>query len=141
MARAKRPNRELSSKENPVRRTSLEAGRNIINVSGISADKKGRWVNDVDNRINEMKDRGYEFVPASEVEIGDKSTDASKGVGEYATKNMGGGVTAYFMVQRTEWYEEDKIFKQSQVDQSESSLRNQTDDPLKYGKVDVGFNK
>jgi hypothetical protein len=141
MARAKRPNRQLSSKENPVRRTSLEAGRNIINVSGISEDKQGRWVNDVDNRINEMKDRGYEFVPASEVDIGDRSVDSSEGVGEHATKNMGGGVTAYFMVQRKEWYEEDRAFKQNEVDRSEASLRNQPDNPLKYGKVDVGFNK
>lgn len=136
-----RPNRNLSSKENKPRRTSLSSGRNILNVKGLPKDKIGRWVNDTDTRISDLLERGYTFVEDDTLSIGDPSVDSSDGVGSRKTKNVGGGVTAYFMVQDKEHYAEDRKYVQDQVDSTESSLRQQSNDPSRYGKIDITSSK
>lgn len=136
-----RPNRNLSSKENKPRRTSLSEGRNILKVDGLSNDVVGRWVNDTDTRIADLQERGYTFVQDDSLKVGDESVDNSAGVGSLKTKNVGKGVTAYFMVQKKKDYEEDRQYIQDQVDRTESSLKQQSNDPSRYGKIDITSSK
>lgn len=121
-----------------TRKSTADSRRNVLTVDNISNDKVPRWVNDVDNRISDMLDRGYEFVPASAVSVGDISVEnTDKNIGNWKTKNVGKGITSYLMVQRKEWYEEDQKTKARRIDETESSLRTQNKLPQRYGKVDI----
>ena len=97
--------------------------RNILSVKGKEPGYFYRIVNDSGNRIQELQDAGYELVEASAVQVGDKRINSTLPEGTKAQVSVGGGVKAYVMRQKQEWYDEDQSAKQARVNQLEDSVR------------------
>lgn len=109
------------------RRTPVSANRDILAVSNIPEDKVGRWVNDDGDRIMRFLNGGWEFVTDTGVCVGEKTVEASKGVGQtihrlVGTKANNSPLYAYLMVISKEWYNEDQDRKQEDVDASEDAI-------------------
>jgi hypothetical protein len=101
--------------------------RQILSVKGKEPGYVYRIVNDVGDRIAELQDRGYELVDASAVRIGDKRVNGTKAEGTYAQVSVGGGIKAFVMRQKEEWYNEDQISKQARVNQLEDTIKQTPD--------------
>lgn len=90
-----------------------------------------RWVNDdAKGRINQLQQRGYEFVIDDAVKVGedgagntDLGTRVSRIVG---THKNGDPMRAYLMVQPTEYYEEDQNEKEN--------INKKVDDAIRRGE-------
>ena len=79
------------------------------------------WFNDVGGRIPAALQAGYEFVRKDgEATTTDMGEAISQVVG---TKEGGGGLTAYLMEIREDWYREDQAKKQEAVDAVEATIR------------------
>jgi len=121
------------------RRTSLRELRNTMTVEKCPAGYCGRWVNDDKNRVYDLQERGYMFAmdtPSGRIAVGDRKVDANRQTGSIVSKlvgtdGFGKPLTAYFMLQRLEWYEEDQKFKQEKLDEKmEGMLKREKDEGL-----------
>jgi len=81
------------------------------------------WINDEDNRLEELLDKGYVFVDDKDQVISSDNigTRKSKLVG---TKRAGGPLTAYLMETPEKFYREDQQEKESLIQSHESQVRN-----------------
>ena len=125
-------------KENRPKRVPISGNRNILTVSGIPKGYMGRWVNDVDNSIDKFKAAGYEFVTDKNVVVGDRTINSGNDVGSIVTKNVGGGVVAYLMAQRKEYYEEDQAAKANSIAETEAAITRKKEG--QYGSIKLGRN-
>ena len=121
---------------NPTR-IPVGGNRDIMTVHGKDDSYHYRWVNDVDNRLEQLKAAGYEPV-THEVHVGTKGVGQSTNVGDTVTKGVGQGVTAYLMRIPKEWHEEDKKAKAEEVNRSEELLNDNINDISgRYGEVKI----
>lgn len=97
--------------------------RNILSVKGKEPGYHYRIVNDSGDRIQQLQDAGYEFVDASTVQVGDKRINSTSPEGTHAQVSVGGGVKAYVMRIKQEWYDEDQAAKQARVNQLEDTIQ------------------
>jgi hypothetical protein len=97
--------------------------RNRLSVRGQDPNYNYRFVNDQDDRVSRFQEAGYEFVPNSEVKIGDNRVDIDSTLGTNASVSVGNGMRAYLMRQKKEWYDEDQKLKQDEIDKSEAGLK------------------
>ena len=97
--------------------------RNILSVKGKEPGYHYRIVNDAGDRIQQLQDAGYEFVDASTVQVGDKRINSTSPEGTHAQVSVGGGVKAYVMRIKQEWYDEDQAAKQARVNQLEETIQ------------------
>lgn len=93
-----------------VQRTPVGT-RNILTIKGKDPNYTYRIVNDVDDRIAQFKEAGYEIVPDESVSVGDKRVNSSSSLGSGKQLAVGQGTKAFVMRQRKEWYEEDQARK------------------------------
>jgi hypothetical protein len=126
MANARKPERPV---RNPI--GNITGRRDIINFNRIQKDptKVYRVVNDVDSRIEDLKDLGYEVVQA-DGKLGDASLDNSRGLGSAVTKPVGVGVTGVLMACDKNVYDERQKAKD---EYSKSLLKQQIDDAKRSG--------
>lgn len=110
--------------------------RNILTVKGKDPNYEYRIVNDVEDRVTQFTDAGYEFVQDEAVEVGDKRVSSGTNMGSVKQMSVGGGTKAYVMRIKKEWYEEDQRAKLKQVDLQESSIKQKALDG-NYGKIEV----
>lgn len=96
--------------------------RNILSVKGKEDGYHYRIVNDTGDRVQQLMDAGYEIVDASSVQVGDKRINATSPEGTQAQVSVGGGVKAFVMRQKLEWYNEDQAAKQARVNQLEETI-------------------
>lgn len=130
--------KELIAKAPSGRVTRTPVGqRNLLTVKGKDPGYSYRIVNDVDGRIAQFQEAGYEIVPREPVEVGDKRASAGTPVGSVAHFSVGGGQKAVLMRQRKEWYDEDQARKAAFVDAQESSIKQKAleGNDLKDGKL------
>lgn len=86
-------------------------------------------INDLDNRINEVLDRGYEFVLSHEVDgITSNTTSRNTDIGDkvrflVGTQKSGDPLYAYLMKIKQEWYEEDMRDLQNRNDMIDDAIR------------------
>lgn len=116
--------------------------RNVLTVSGSSKDYVQRWFNDVDERIHKAKLGGWEIVTYGDLKaVGDRTVNTTKHSDkEPVTKPVGGGITAYLMQIKKEWYEQDQAAKQAQVDELEQSMLPEDKDDQHsrtYGRINI----
>ena len=95
--------------------------RNILSVKGKEDGYHYRIVNDTGDRVQQLMDAGYEIVDASSVQVGDKRINSTSPEGTQAQVSVGGGVKAFVMRQKLEWYNEDQAAKQARVNQLEET--------------------
>lgn len=129
--------KEIIAKTPSGRVTRTPVGtRNLLTVKGKDPNYNYRIVNDVDGRIAQFQEAGYEIVPRGTVEVGDKRASAGTPVGTAAHFSVGGGQKAVLMRQRKEWYEEDQRAKAEFVDAQEASIKQKALDGT-YGKLEI----
>ena len=118
-------NEKKSGEATPVRpkRTPLSmTGRNILTVKGQEVGFHYRFVNDVGDRVDMMKDRGYEVV-THEVSVGDRRVANTKQAGSPTVMSVGGGTKAVLMRIPQEWFDEDQAIKEAEVIRSEEAIK------------------
>lgn len=106
-----------------VRRTSINGIRNKLTVHGKDPAYEYRHVLDVDGRVLDLKERGYEIVENKGIEVGDKRVASASGDGSVVSTPSGDGRKLILMRIKKEYYEEDKKAKEAEVDRSEEQLR------------------
>ena len=129
--------KEAISKAPVGRVTRVPVGqRNILTVKGKDPAYVYRIVNDVDDRITQFQEGGYEIVQDEAVAVGDVRASSGTPVGTTKNLSVGRGTKAYVMRIKREWYEEDQANKQGFVNQQEQSIREKALDGT-YGKLDI----
>jgi len=96
-----------------------------------------RWINDTDSRVARALRGDYEFV-TEDFMIGDKRVGTGRNTDGHITMDVKGGVTAYLMMIKEEYYEEDQKAKAQKVRQSEKTIRGRKDQPGMYGALRRG---
>ena len=123
----------MESKRKTVR-ASINGTRNKLTIVGKEPGYVYRIVNDQDDRIMDLQERGYEIVTHSAT-VGDKRVGTPKKEGSPVEISVGGGKKAYLMRQKQEWYDEDQAAKQELVDDLEATLK--SDSNSDYGKLEI----
>jgi len=113
--------RQSNSSSTSVRpRRSPLTKRTRLGVRNKEEGYHYRVVNDVDNRVQDLQDLGYEIDPTAD--MGNKRVDNSTPMGSVSTISVGHGVRAVTMRIKKEYFEEDQKAKQEYVDQSEGKM-------------------
>jgi len=110
--------------------------RNILTVKGKDPNYEYRIVNDIEDRIAQFQDAGYELESDEAVDVGDKRVSQGTSIGSKKVFSVGQGIKAYVMKIKKEWYDEDQRAKQQRVDAQESSIKEKALDGT-YGKLDI----
>jgi hypothetical protein len=110
--------------------------RNILTVKGKDPNYEYRVVNDVDDRIAQFIEGGYELVPDESTDVGDKRLSQGTSVGSKKIFSVGQGTKGYLMRIKKEWYAEDQARKQGFVNQQEASIKEKALDGT-YGKLEI----
>jgi hypothetical protein len=95
-----------------------------------------RVVNDVDDRISEFEEGGWELVDQTALRKGERRVNQPAPEGSKAQLSVGQGTKAFVMRQKDEWYQEDQAIKQAQVDKSEQAMVADAHEG-RYGKLDL----
>jgi hypothetical protein len=106
-----------------TRRTPINGTRNRLNVRGKEDGYVYRIVNDIDDRIQNFQEMGYEIVSDSDVSVGDKRVATPTAEGSPVKVSVGQGIQAYVMRQKQEYFDEDQKAKQEKVNELEASIK------------------
>ena len=130
-------NKEAISKAPVGRVTRVPVSqRNVLTVKGKDPNYVYRVVNDVDDRVAQFLEGGYELVDKVSTGVGDPRASQGTAIGSKQEVSVGQGIKAKVMRIKREWYEEDQDRKQKFVDQQEASIREKALDG-NYGKLDI----
>lgn len=110
--------------------------RNILTVKGKDPNYEYRIVNDIDDRVQQFKDAGYEIVADEDAKVGDKRVDSASSLGSGKAISVGQGTKAFLMRQRKEWYDEDQAAKLGHVAEIERATKEKALDGT-YGKIEI----
>lgn len=130
--------KEQLTQKRSNRRSSINGTRNVLNISGKEPGFVYRVVNDVGDRIEQLKAIGYEIVEDSAVQVGDRRIANPTKEGSPVKVSVGGGIQGYVMRIKQEWYNEDKAKKDAHVDNIEKGLVRDAKEQTDYGKLQVG---
>lgn len=124
-------------------RTSVSSSRAPLVVKGFDhKNYKGRWVADIDTRLQDFLDAGYVFVEKKEIKsYGERTVETSSGLDSRVTKPGGRGITLYLMKQPMAYAIEDQKAKDREVDRTEEGIRKTAKDSADYGKVTLKRNQ
>ena len=111
--------------------------RNILTVKGKDPEYEYRIVNDVEDRITQFQEAGYEIVQSDSVDVGDKRAASGTSVGSAKSLSVGQGTKAFVMRIKKEWYDEDQRAKQKQIAATESAIKEPSLNGSDYGNVKV----
>jgi len=110
--------------------------RNVLTVKGKDPEYEYRVVNDVDDRIAQFLEGGYELVDKDSHDVGDKRVSQGTSVGSKKIFSVGQGVKGHLMRIKKELYAEDQAAKQGFVNKQEASIKEKALDG-NYGKLDI----
>jgi hypothetical protein len=119
-----------------VKRTPV-GQRNVLTVSGKEPEFTYRVVNDTGDRIAQFIEAGYEFVDAATHRVGDKRVNSASPEGSKAQVSVGKGDKAFVMRIKNEWYSEDQLAKQKEIDRLEQSIKQTASGTGDYGSVSI----
>lgn len=110
--------------------------RSVLTVDQKDANYEYRFVNDVNSRVEAFQRNGWEVVPAQEATIGSPRVDQPSPEGSAASVSVGGGTKAVLLRIPKDWYVEDQLDKQRQIDALEQTMKEdaQRDN---YGKLSI----
>ena len=104
------------------------------------ASRKGfhrRVFNDVDDRIQQAKEAGYEIVQGKDLGGEPYAGDASQ-LGSTVRKPVGGGKNGVLMEIPNKYYVEDQEAKQARIDAAEQEMRESRDTRARLGEGQYG---
>jgi hypothetical protein len=132
--------RELAQKSpsgRPKRQSLTQRGR--MRVRNADPNFVYRFVNDTEDRVEILKEMGYEVVTEEAVgRLSDKRVDVGAPVGSGASIAVGNGTRAVLMRIPKTWYQEAQQEKLEEVTKLEESLKPKNSDGT-YGKVEMSF--
>lgn len=97
-----------------------------------------RIVNDVDDRVEQLMERGYEVCSKEQVgAIGNKRVDNTSSVGSAAHFSVGQGTKAVVMRVPEDLYKEDQRAKQAEIDALEATMKRDARNAADYGKLET----
>lgn len=97
--------------------------RNRLAIHGQDPSFVYRIVNDSDGRVAYMENLGYELCKHDEIKVvGKRQTQPDAKEGQLAVISVGGGLKAYVMKIRKDWYEEDQTEKLAVIDEQRKTL-------------------
>lgn len=130
--------RELTPKvlKDRPKRTSNNV-RNRLSVTKKDPNFEYRIVTDRDDRIEILKELGYEVCTAEEVAVGDKRVDLGRSIGSVASLTLGGGDKGVVMKIPKEWYEADRVTKAKVVDNTEQTMKEDARKAGNYGNIEI----
>jgi hypothetical protein len=117
-----RPPRDLEKSREPDgrrKRVPLGAPQNKMAASQRSGYSR-RWINDEAGRLQEAEEGGYQFVKEGDANSTDTGTRKSLTVGKHED---GTPLRAYLMEIPLEFYEEDQVAKQQEIDATDEAIR------------------
>lgn len=123
--------------ETKVRRSAINGTRNRLSVRGQEPGYVYRIVNDLDDRVQTLKEIGYEIVTDSNVSVGDSRIANPTQEGSPVKVSVGNGVQAYVMRQKQEWYDEDQAAKTAKTNELEDQMKREAKDAGFYGKLKI----
>jgi len=110
--------------------------RNVLTVAGKDPSYTYRIINDSGDRVQEFMDAGYELVEKDSVRVGDKRVNSATPEGSVSQVSLGQGQKGFVVRIRKEWYEEDQLRKQRQVNEMERATKEKALDGT-YGKLEI----
>lgn len=110
--------------------------RNVLTVKGKDPAYEYRVVNDVDDRIAQFLEGGYELVDKDSHDVGDKRVSQGTSVGSKKVFSVGQGIKGHLMRIPKELYEQDQAAKQGFVSRQEASIKEKALDG-NYGKLEI----
>lgn len=132
---ARTPN-QIEASARP-RRSAL-SHRNRLAVRNKEPGYVYRIVNDDDDKINNLIERGYELCSKESVgAVGDKRVDNTSSMGSATYFSVGQGTKATVMRIRNEWYEEDKKMKEQAADDLEQTMKDGARNASNYGSLKI----
>ena len=126
----------MANTKRPVRE-AINGTRQRLRVKGQEPGYHYRIVNDIDDRVQQFIERGYEIVTDSSVQIGDKRVANPTQEGTPAQVSVGNGIKGYVMRIKEEWHEEDKANHNKQLDEIEQQLQREAKEEQFYGNLKV----
>lgn len=130
--------KEQLTQKRANRRVPINGSRNVLNISGKEPGWHYRVVNDVGDRIEQLKAIGYEIVEDSKVQVGDRRIANPTKEGSPVKVSVGGGIQGYVMRIKQEWKDEDQAVKDAHVNNIEKGLVRDAKEQTDYGKITVG---
>lgn len=119
-----------------VQRTSLKP-KGKMYVAGKDPDYEYRFVNNLDGKVEQRAEDGWEVVTKAELkQVGDKRVDNPSTEGAAQETYVGHGHKAVLMKIRKDWYAEDQEAKQAIVDERENATKQEAQEG-RYGKVTI----
>ena len=119
------------------RRTPQAGRRNKLSVTNKEDGFVYRVVNDLDGRVAELMERGYEVVKDESVQVGDKRVAKDTPIGSPRTVAVGGGIKGVLMRQREDYYNEDQATKEAAIREVEAQMERALDVDGQYGKIKI----
>jgi len=110
--------------------------RNVLTVKGKDPAYEYRVVNDIDDRIAQFLEGGYELVDKATHDVGDKRVSQGTSVGSKKMFSVGQGIKGHLMRIPKELYLEDQNVKQQFVNKQEASIKEKALDG-NYGKIEL----
>jgi len=110
--------------------------RNVLTVKGKDPAYEYRVVNDIDDRIAQFLEGGYELVDKDSHDVGDKRVSQGTSVGSKKVFSVGQGVKGHLMRIPKELFQEDQAAKQRIVNLQEASIKEKALDGT-YGKLEI----
>lgn len=112
--------------------------RHKLKVDGLDRNFEYRWVNTDDTkyagRVEELKRRGYTLANDDESLVDSQGVQAGQ-LGSKVGRPVGNGTNAVLMKIPKEYYEEDKVAKRAEVDETEEGM---VSEELRTGSDVVG---
>ena len=128
-------------------RVPVSGHRDLLTVLGKDPDFEYRFVSDVNemgNRIVRFQEGGWEFAPSDNLRIGQAMVYKTSDLGSIVRVPEGqrGDGYMYLMRIKKEWYDEDQVAKQDQIDVVEADMRRERDpdnpaDDGMYGEISL----
>lgn len=124
----------LATKRKP-RRMNVNGTRNVLTVTGKDPAYEYRVVNDDGDRISQFEEMGYEIVKDQNIRVGDRRINNPTKEGSPIQASVGGGMKAYVMRIKRDWYEEDQAAKAAKIDETEKGMVREAREKSDYGKI------
>ncbi len=106
-----------------TRRAPFEGGGNRLRVTGKDPNYEYRIVNITEDRIEDLREYGYEIDTDESVRVGGSRVDDNSALGRVREISVGAGAKAVLMRKRKDWFDEDQEAKQERVKQLEAAMR------------------
>jgi hypothetical protein len=123
MATKKQIDRPAEGQSRATRTERTPVGRANRLVATKRPGFVSRWVNDIEDRITIFLAAGYTFVTDPNADKSVNLAQDPSSLSSRISRSVGGGTQAYLMEIPEEYYKEDQLAKQKEVDEIDAQIK------------------